>query len=52
MEAVLLEAAGLPHHQIAALVGVSENTLRSYLARLWPTEGRQDTLETTCSCQR
>jgi len=31
MEAVLLKAAGLPHHQIAALVGVSENTLRSYL---------------------
>ncbi len=32
MEAVLLKAAGLPHQRIAALVGVSENTLRSYLA--------------------
>ena len=31
LEAVLLEAAGLPHHQIAGIVGVSENTLRSYL---------------------
>lgn len=31
LEAVLLKAAGLPHHQIAAIVGVSEDTLRSYL---------------------
>jgi len=31
MEAVLLKAAGLPHHRIATLVGVSENTLRRYL---------------------
>ncbi len=31
LEAVLLKAAGLPHQQIAALVGVSENTLSSYL---------------------
>jgi len=31
LEAVLLKAAGLPHHQIAGIVGVSENTLRSYL---------------------
>lgn len=31
MEALLLKAAGLPHHQIAACVGVSAPTLRSYL---------------------
>ncbi|MGH2409247.1 MAG: helix-turn-helix domain-containing protein [Chloroflexota bacterium] len=31
-EAVLLKAAGLPRQRIAAIVGVSENTLRSYLA--------------------
>lgn len=31
LEAVLLKAAGLPHQQIASIVGVSENTLRSYL---------------------
>lgn len=31
LEAVLLKAEGLPHHRIAAIVGVSENTVRSYL---------------------
>ena len=31
MEALLLKARGLPHHQIARCVGVCENTLRSYL---------------------
>jgi transposase len=31
MEALLLKARGLPHHQIATCVGVCENTLRSYL---------------------
>lgn len=31
MEAVLLKAKGLPHHQIAVCVGVCENTVRSYL---------------------
>jgi transposase len=31
MEALLLKAKGLPHHQIAECVGISENTLRSYL---------------------
>jgi transposase len=31
LEAVLLKAEGLPHHRIAVIVGVSENTLRSYL---------------------
>ncbi len=31
MEALLLKAKGWPHHQIAFCVGVSENTLRSYL---------------------
>jgi len=31
MEAVLLKAKGLPHHQIATCVGVCENTVRSYL---------------------
>ena len=31
MEALLLKAKGLPHHQIAACVGICENTLRSYL---------------------
>jgi len=31
MEALLLKAKGLPHHQIAVCVGVCENTLRSYL---------------------
>lgn len=30
MEALLLKARGLPHHQIATCVGVCENTLRSY----------------------
>jgi transposase len=30
MEALLLKAKGLPHHQIAACVGVCENTVRSY----------------------
>jgi transposase len=30
MEALLLKAKGLPHHQIASCVGVCENTLRSY----------------------
>ena len=31
MEAVLLKAKGIPHHQIASCVGVCENTVRSYL---------------------
>jgi transposase len=31
MEALLLKARGLPHHQIAHCVGICENTLRSYL---------------------
>ena len=31
MEALLLKASGLPHYQIAACVGVSAPTLRSYL---------------------
>src|SRR5947199_7214652 len=31
MEALLLKARGLPHHQIATCVGVCENTVRSYL---------------------
>jgi transposase len=30
MEALLLKAKGLPHHQIASCVGVCENTMRSY----------------------
>lgn len=30
MEALLLKAAGLPHAQIADLVGVTENTIRDY----------------------
>src|SRR2546427_10746134 len=30
MEALLLKAKGLPHHQIASCVGVCENTVRSY----------------------
>lgn len=31
MEALLLKSQGLPHHTIAACVGISEPTLRSYL---------------------
>ncbi len=31
MEALLLKAKGVPHHQIASCVGVGENTVRSYL---------------------
>lgn len=31
MEAVWLKSQGLPHHQIAKLTGVCENTLRKYL---------------------
>src|SRR5436305_6247654 len=31
MEALLLKAKGLPHHQRADCVGVCENTLRKYL---------------------
>jgi transposase len=31
MEALLLKAKGLPHHQIASCVGACENTVRSYL---------------------
>jgi transposase len=31
MEALLLKARGLPHHQIAHCMGICENTLRSYL---------------------
>jgi transposase len=31
MEALLLKARGLPHHQIARCVGICENTLRAYL---------------------
>ena len=31
MEAVLLKAKGLPHHQIAHCVGICGNTLHSYL---------------------
>src|SRR5207248_7682726 len=31
MEAVLLKAKGVPHHQIASCVGVCENSVRSYL---------------------
>jgi len=31
MEAVLLKAKGLPHHQIAHCVGIGGNTLHSYL---------------------
>jgi transposase len=38
MEALWLKSQGLPHHQIAALAGVSENTLRSYL-RAWQEGG-------------
>jgi transposase len=30
MEALLLKAKGLPHHQIASCVGVCENTVRCY----------------------
>jgi transposase len=30
MEALLLKAQGLPHHQIASCVGVCENSVRSY----------------------
>ena len=30
MEALLLKAKGLPHHQIASCMGVCENTVRSY----------------------
>src|SRR5947209_3746172 len=30
MEALLLKAKGLPHHQIASCVGVCENTVRGY----------------------
>ena len=30
MEALLLKAKGVPHHQIASCVGVCENTVRSY----------------------
>jgi transposase len=30
MEALLLKAKGLPHHQIASCVGICENTLRAY----------------------
>src|SRR5207302_8203398 len=30
MEALLLKAKGLPHHQIACCVGVCENTVRDY----------------------
>ena len=30
MEALLLKAKGLPHHQIGSCVGVCENTVRSY----------------------
>jgi transposase len=36
MEALLLKAKGLPHQQIASCVGVSENTLRSYLQQYQP----------------
>ena len=31
MEALLLKSDGLPHHQIARLLGVCENTFRHYL---------------------
>ena len=31
MEALWLKSQGLPHHQIAALSGISPNTLRAYL---------------------
>ncbi len=31
MEAVWLKSHGLPHHEIARLVAISENTLRTYL---------------------
>lgn len=31
MEALLLKAKGLPHHQIAHCLGVCENTMHSYL---------------------
>jgi transposase len=40
MEALLLKARGLPHHQIATCVGVCENTLRSYLEQS-QTGGRE-----------
>ncbi len=33
MEALLLKARGLPHHQIATCVGVCENTLRGYFVQ-------------------
>ena len=38
MEALLLKAKGLPHHQIASCVGVCENTVRSYFKE-YQTEG-------------
>ena len=38
MEALLLKAKGLPHHQIASCVGVCENTMRSYF-RQYQTGG-------------
>jgi transposase len=31
MEALLLKSEGLPHQEIARIVGICENTLRSYL---------------------
>ena len=31
MKTLLLKSAGLPHNQIARIVGISENTLRDYL---------------------
>lgn len=43
MEAVWLKSQGLPHHQIAKLVCLSENTLRTYLNEY--LDGGIDTLK-------
>lgn len=43
MEAVWLKSQGLPHHEIARLVCISENTLRTYLNEY--QDGGIDTLK-------
>ena len=43
MEALILKAEGIPHHAIARIVGVSENTVRSYFTE-YVSEGIESLL--------
>ncbi len=51
MEALLLKSQGLPHRQICEILGISENTLRSYL-RAYREGGVENLKELNFPCPR